>query len=391
MTRTRTQETTEPSIVADSPASELRVAFFSDSLPERNGAGAYYHDLRAQLTPNVRALEIFQPLPRKDNAFLSLPMPGDPTQRLVPPNPVRISAGVRGLRPHIVVAITPGPFGLLGLYHARQTGAAFLTAFHTDFEQLARIYWSPVARVFANAFLRTVNRILCENSRSVLINNSKLETDVGELGARRFDVIGTPLALNFLEQPLGAPSESLRQACFVGRLAPEKNIDRILAAAARHPEIRFVIGGDGPLRESLERTARPLANVRFTGWLSREAVRRLIDESDLLLLPSKLETFGTVALEAMARGRPALVAANAGIHDWPFVREGLFVLPPGETLGETLETLRRIPDATWREKAASARHGAVEFNRTTIRHWAEVLAEHAYPLNTDRMRNEGAC
>ncbi len=391
MIRSKNQKLINPSIMADSPASELRVAFFSDSLPERNGAGAYYHDLRAQLTPNVSALEIFQPLPRKKHSFLSLPMPGDPTQRLVSPNPIRIGRGVRQLRPHIVVAITPGPFGLLGLYHARQTGAAFLTAFHTDFEQLARIYWSPIARIFANGFLRTVNRILCENSRSVLINNSKLETDIGELGARRFDVIGTPLALNFLEQPPNPPSESLRQACFVGRLAPEKNIDQILAAAALHPEIRFVIGGDGPLRQSLERTAGPLANVQFTGWLSREAVCRLIDESDLLLLPSKLETFGTVALEAMARGRSALVAANAGIHEWEFVRDGLFVLSPGESLADTLNSLRRLPPEVWRKKAASARHGAIEFNRATISHWAEVLAMYAYPLNTDRMRNEGAC
>ena len=37
---------------------DLRVAFFSDSLPERNGTGAYYHDLLAHLAPRVGAVEV---------------------------------------------------------------------------------------------------------------------------------------------------------------------------------------------------------------------------------------------------------------------------------------------------------------------------------------------
>ena len=103
-----------------SPAAKLRVAFFSDSLPERNGTGAYYHDLVGQLAPELAAIEVFQPLDQVRYLRLSIPMPGDPMQRLTTPNLIRIAKGYRALQPDLVVAVTPGPFGLLGLYHARR-------------------------------------------------------------------------------------------------------------------------------------------------------------------------------------------------------------------------------------------------------------------------------
>ena len=355
----------------------MRVAFFSDSLPERNGTGAYYHDLARQLAPRVEALEIFQPLPRKNShPILSLPMPGDPKQRLVTPNLFRIRRGFRELRPNVVVSITPGPFGLLGLYHARRCGAAFVTAFHTDFEQLARLYWNRCSRAVVNGFLRSVNRFLCKRSRTVLVNNSTLIDDVEKLGARRVDVIGTPVAPVFLERPMLPSPPEVRQICFAGRLAAEKNVDQIVAAAARFPQIRFVIGGDGPLRSELEASAAALENVRFTGWLDREALIDLLDASSLLLLPSKLETFGSVALEAMARGRPALVSANAGIHDWPVLKEGLFVLEPGQPLEDAIEHLLRLPSAARQQQAFAARKAAEQLNRETILQWAAVLEAH---------------
>lgn len=361
-----------PSLEA-TKGTDLRVAFFSDSLPERNGTGAYYHDLIEQLAPRVGAVEIFQPKPRKGRPLLSLPMPGDPSQRLVAPNIWRIRRGFRQLQPTVVVSITPGPFGLLGLYHAKQHGACFISAFHTDFEKLAKLYWRPFNRAIANGFLRNANRLLCRQSSAVLINNSELHADVKALGASSVEVMGTPIQRAFLERPLKAPPGKVSQICFAGRLAAEKNVDQIIEAARRFPDIHFVIGGDGPLRKQLEGSATNAPNIEFPGWLSRNALLDLIDESSLLLLPSKLETFGSVALEAMARGRPALVSANAGIHDWPLLREGLFKLESTQTLGDALSEILLLPPEAWQTKAAAARQAAEELNKATIDQWVDVL------------------
>ena len=105
-------------------------------------------------------------------------MPGDPMQRLVTPNIFRIGRAYKKLNPHVVVAI-PRPFGLLGLFYAWRSGARFISAFHTDFEQLARICWNAFSRTIVNSYLRTANRILCRKSQTVLINNSKLQTRRG--------------------------------------------------------------------------------------------------------------------------------------------------------------------------------------------------------------------
>lgn len=355
----------------------LRVAFFSDSLPERNGTGAYYHDLLAQLAPHVETAEAFQPLDMKRPPLLSWPMPGDPSQRLVTPNLRRISRAYRQLRPNIVVSITPGPFGLLGLYHAKRSKAAFISAFHTDFEQLARIYWNPVTRTFCNAYLNNANRFICKRSAAVLVNNSHLQKDVETLGAPEVEIMGTPIQHRFLKEPLQPYPEKIERICFAGRLAPEKNIDRIIDAAAQLPEIEFLIGGDGPLRKELEASAAELDNVTFHGWMDRDKLIGLIDQASLLLLPSKIETFGSVALEAMARGRPALVSANAGIHDWPQLKEGLFAYDQQGPLVDAIREILTLPAAHLQQKSAAARAAAESFNDQTIRQWVDVLEQYA--------------
>jgi len=357
---------------ADVSVRPLRVAFFSDAFPERNGTGAYYHDLLAQLTSESVDVRIFQPDPDIKRLF-SMAMPGDANQRLVLPNALHISREMREPAPQVVVVVTPGPFGLLGVYYARRIGATLIAAFHTDFEQLAKIYWNPLSRWIVNLVLRTANRIVCNRATRVLINNDGLRTDVYALGARRTSVIGTPLPRKFLQQRRKPIPGRLTHVCFAGRLAPEKNIEKIITAAGELPDIEFVVGGEGPLRKKLEAAAASLKNITFKGWLTRDQLIDVIDESSLLLLPSKFETFGSVALEAMARGRPALVSPSAGIQTWPTLRAGLFTLPEDMTLSQYLRTLDALSAKAWEEKSAAASFAAEHLNNATIHQWESIL------------------
>jgi glycosyltransferase involved in cell wall biosynthesis len=359
-------------------ATTLRVAFFSDAFAERNGTGAYYHDLLPQLGERMRSVRIFQPANDGRRPLLSIPMPGDSGQRLVTPAARSIRRECDRMDPEVIVVVTPGLYGLLGVWEAHRRGIPLLAAFHTDFEELARMYWNPVARFFVNLVLRSANRIVCRASRCVLINNGRLRADVERLGARSVEVIGTPLAPEFLQRPLRPMSPCLERVCFAGRLAPEKNVDCVIAAARRVPDIEFVIAGDGPLRQTLERDAADCPNVRFTGWLKRSELIDLLDSASLLLLPSSFETFGSVALEAMARGRPALVTTQAGIHTWPDLQAGLFsIRAPGE-LTERLVELLRIDERQWRERATAARRAAEALNDRTLAHW-QMLLERQVP------------
>lgn len=351
---------------------QLRVAIFSDSFPERNGAGAYYHDLAAQLRPELGALSLFQPADKKRlMSKFALPLPGDRTQKIITPNVIRLRREYRELNPHLVVAVTPGPFGILGLRYARRSGAGFITAFHTHFEGLVQMYGNTLFFKFAFKYLEFINRILCRRSQTVLVNNADLTETVRGLGAPAVDIMGTPLSLEFLDTEPVPPPPEMRQVIFAGRLAPEKNLPVVLEAAKALPDLDFVIAGDGPLRAEIEAAARELPNIRLTGWLDRRSLRKEVDASSLLLLPSHMETFGTVALEAMARGRPALVAENAGIHTWTLLSEALFVLHKDESLTDKLRSIRELPHEVWNGKAAAARKAAQSLNKDTIHQWVE--------------------
>jgi len=107
---------------------------------------------------------------------------------------------------------------------------------------------------------------------------------------------------------------------FAGRLAPEKGVGDLLTAAAtlrlRHPGTRFVIAGDGPERSALIEQSRVLKlhrAVSFPGHLPQETLAGLFAAADAVVLPSRYEPAGTVALEAAAAGAP-LAAASTGGH-----------------------------------------------------------------------------
>ncbi|MDN3516438.1 glycosyltransferase [Aquisalimonas lutea] len=357
-------------------ASGLRVAFFSDSLPERNGTGAYYHDLVEYLRPRLEAVQVIQPRPRTGRWRLAMPLPGDSTQTLVVPNLWRVRRAMRQLRPHLVVTVTPGPFGLLGLWLARRHGCGFISAYHTNFEGLADLYWGPLRRRLITGAMRGVNRFIGRRSATVLGNSDGLTGTLEGLGAPRVDIVGTPLDPRFLEAPQGLEPGPLDTICFAGRLAAEKNLEAVLDAAREHPDIHFVIGGDGPLRDRVEAAARELGNVEYRGWLDRARLRAMIDGARLLVLPSHLETFGSVALEAMARGRPALVSENAGIRDWPELRPGLFAYGRDESLAGAIHRLRGLTPGELAAAGDAARAAAVAFNERTIDDWLRVLGRH---------------
>ena len=92
-------------------------------------------------------------------------------------------------------------------------------------------------------------------------------------------------------------------ALCVGRIAAEKNlslaIEAYRAMARYNDRLKFVIVGDGPLRQSLQREH---SDVIFAGIRTGKQLARYYASADLFLFPSETETFGNVTLEAMASG-----------------------------------------------------------------------------------------
>ncbi|MDZ7782101.1 MAG: glycosyltransferase [Halioglobus sp.] len=353
----------------------MRVLVVSDSPPERNGVGSYYADLVRQLDSRIDRSVLVCPGGKRSawNRYLLPPLPGDSTQKIWLPNPIRLWRELRDVRPHVIVLPTPGPYGIAGLLAARIMDIPVIAAFHTHFEALAGMYWATLFGSLSKWYLSSCNRLLFRHSELVLANSREMMHQAREFGAHRVELMGTSVSSEFIERPQVPIKAHVRRVLFVGRLAEEKNLPALIEAATALPELHFTVAGEGPQRDIVEAAGTRLPNFDYIGWQPRDALVDVIDSHDLLVLPSHVESFGTVALEAMARGRLVLVSRACGITDWPELAAALFIIGDDESLAQALRRVSALPEATRRECSKNAREAAHYLNDWNLRAWTAWL------------------
>ncbi|MEA2378592.1 MAG: hypothetical protein QOI45_461 [Thermoleophilaceae bacterium] len=157
-----------------------------------------------------------------------------------------------------------------------------------------------------------------------------------------------------LRERLGLPADRFI-GVFVGRLHPVKDVDTLLAATARVPEMTLAVVGDGPERRRLEAQAERLgiaSRVSFRG-LSSE-VPDVLRASDAFLLSSHGEGMSNALLEAMACGLPCLASGSVG-GARELLEEGRGVLlPDGDVPAWAAAIERFVDDPRLRSEMGSA-------------------------------------
>lgn len=359
----------------DVAGSALRVLVLSDAEPDRNGVGSYYADLVVQLRDHVESAVLFHPGNQASPGYryLSAPLPGDHTQRISVPRPAHLWRAINQFRPTVIIVPTPGPFGLAGLLIARKLDIPLIVGFHTHYEALATLYWQNRFGLVCQRYLNWCNRLLFRHGAAVLANSPDMLRQAMSGGARAASLMGTSVPEDFVSLPAVPLNRRVERVLFAGRLADEKNLPEVVEAARRHPHIRFTIAGEGPLRPMVEKAARELDNVHYLGWVARTELPALMDAHDVLLLPSRVESFGTVALEGMARGRLVIVTATCGIAEWPQLADALFIVADDETPSRTLQRLSALQPEQRQSIATRARQQAVDLNTWNIGSWMQTL------------------
>ena len=355
--------------------SELRILFIVDAIQGRNGVGTYFQDLTSHLGKRVARVELVAPNLQSCHPCqgMALPMPGDATQQVFLPRMRQLTLLAMEMKPQVIVVPGPGLFALAGFWLAGKLGVPVCMTHQTDYSQLVNLYWKGTGGRIAQALLHWTNLFMFRGSTTIATVSRPLAQQLRQRGITNPHLVGTPLAPQFINAPIIEPKGSVTRILFVGRLAAEKNLPDFLQLAAQRPDLEFSIVGDGPLRHSVQEQAQRTHNLQFLGWCSRECVQQQLDLHDLLILPSSVEAFGTVALEAMARKRLVLTTPACGINDWKPLAKGLLTMNPGESLIQAVQRIESLGAAQRHYICQQAYHGARSLNQEAIEQWLSVL------------------
>ena len=226
----------------------------------------------------------------------------------------RMVSVLRGFDPDVVHLASPALLGYGGVKAARWLGVPTVAVYQTDVPGFAASYGIPLTTRAAWAWFRHLHTLA---DRTLAPSSVTMES----LVAQRFPRVHKwARGVDVLRFAPSARSERLRQhwspagkpiVGFVGRLAPEKHVERLIALAA-NDSVQLVIVGDGIDQTKLQ-SAMPTAV--FTGALYGEELSAAYASMDVFVHTGEHETFCQVVQEALASGLPVIAPDAGGPRD----------------------------------------------------------------------------
>ncbi len=151
----------------------------------------------------------------------------------------------------------------------------------------------------------------------------------------------------------------------LGRLEPNKRIDRIVKAFLAMPDKKLVVASGGSEEAALRRLAGSAPNIRFTGWLDDLALAEWIGRSIACLYVPWDEDFGMSAVEAMAAGKPVIACDEGGLRETVTDGQTGFLVPSNPSVESLVQAVGRMtPEVAYAMRAAcEVRAGAFALER----------------------------
>lgn len=195
--------------------------------------------------------------------------------------------------------------------------------------------------------------------------SSRIARKASAIIDRSDDVAVIPCGIAVGAAPAAARmGDRVLRLVWVGRIDEhQKRVSDLVRIGARLQrrgvDFELRILGDGPDRDALRAAATSAAladRLAWSGWSSPDAVRAILRESDILLLPSNFEGMPVVAMEALAEGCGVVASRVSGIEDYehsPLSKGCLYVHGIGDVDAATTAVveLASIPRAVRQQRA----------------------------------------
>ena len=205
----------------------------------------------------------------------------------------------------------------------------------------------------------------------VAVSNAQASwlTQNGLVDAAALSVIQPAVQLSAFSE-LSQQSGPVRRIAAIGRLEAIKGLDLVIEALAQTDGLELHIHGEGPERARLEQLATSLPVV-FHGH--SDPVDALA-KADAVVMPSRREAYGLVALEARAAGRPVLVSGIDGLSD--HVTGGAIAVE--NTVDNWAAALQGLDALISPFMLAVSRRRAMASGRSCLERWHALLQEHRH-------------
>ncbi|WDH80708.1 glycosyltransferase family 4 protein [Paenibacillus urinalis] len=242
------------------------------------------------------------------------PLPLYRTKKFAMPSP-RVGKLLKEYDPDVVHVVNPALLGAAGIYYSRKYGYPLLASYHTNLSQYLDYYklsylnglmWSYIRSLHNRAAVNlctslTVKEELTSRQfRNVMLWKRGVDTEL--FSPKQYSLV--------MRERLSQGQEGKKVLLYVGRLAVEKEIEKLRDLFDASDQFVLAIIGDGPHRQALEAHFKGTPTL-FTGFLYGQELAQAFASSDVFIFPSTTETLGLVLLEAMASGLP-VVAARSG-------------------------------------------------------------------------------
>ena len=350
----------------------MRIAIFLDVELNRNGVGSYFNDLAKFYTKENFNVDIYNS--EGDNKIISsIKFPGDKTQRIPIPNYFDVKKSILKNKPDLIFLSFYGVFTLIGARMAKMLKIPYIYVVNNDVEKFINHYYTGFSNFSLRNMSSQVEKNLINKAQNVVIVNPKLEHIPNRYTPKSVMPIGTLIDSIFIDTPKPDTVTKINTILYYGRLAIEKNINLVIKSAEKLPHLQFNIAGDGPLKEDVINASSKLKNLTYLGWIDRSKIIPVIQDNDIVVMPSSFETFGTVALESLSRGRVVIVGENHGIREFEILNNCLFNIADFNSLDHAIKTISEFSSERISNISEKSFDAVQEYNTRIKEIWIKLV------------------
>ncbi|MBD3258441.1 glycosyltransferase [candidate division GN15 bacterium] len=266
----------------------------------------------------------------------------------------------------LVHSSSPDPLGLFALSMAKRSNSPLVTVFHTALDhyvaiRYGRLLGQPAGKMFGNLMYRWLAWYY-NQSDLVLAPTQQVREELETYLNPEVRILSRGVNTDDFSPHYRQRSDSRPRACYVGRVAPEKNLQVLVDLFTSREDVDLSVTGDGPFLQEMQ---SKLPRAIYNGRLKGEDLSRAYADGDFFVFPSRTDTLGNVVLEAMSSGLPVVVSDAMGPKEMVEHGKTGFVAHTDDEFAKAVDLLSS--DAELR-----ARMGAAARESAQARSWDSI-------------------